>query len=130
MSDSLTNNSEKYIECQFTLLDNNEITHIRTNYKVVDVDWLDTSKVKYKIFGDDYFKKSPLKTYVINNMVDFYLNDKDKEIYKKTDYLCNEKEKICICNIHADDFRKIYDGINYKQNIKYISWCKKYKDNF
>ena len=84
--------------------------------------------VKYKIFGDDYF--TPLKTYVINNMVDFYLNDKDKEIYKKTDYLCNEKEKICICNIHADDFRKIYDGINYKQNIKYISWCKKYKDNF
>jgi hypothetical protein len=130
MSDSLTNNSEKYIECQFTLLDNNEITHIRTNYKVVDVDWLDAIKVKYKIFGDDYFKKSPLKTYVINNMVDFYLNDKDKEIYKKTDYLCNEKEKICICNIHADDFRKIYDGINYKQNIKYISWCKKYKDNF
>jgi hypothetical protein len=130
MSDSLTNNSEKYIECQFTLLNDNEITHIRTNYKVVDVDWLDASKVKHKIFGDDYFKKSPLKTYVINNMVDFYLNDKDKEIYKKTDYLCNEKEKICICNIHADDFRKIYDGINYKQNIKYISWCKKYKDNF
>ena len=26
-------------------------------------------------------------------MVEFYLNDKDKEIYKKTDYLCNEKEK-------------------------------------
>jgi hypothetical protein len=128
MSDSLTNNSEKYIECQFTLLNDNEITHIRTNYKVVDVDWLDASKVKHKIFGDDYF--TPLKTYVINNMVDFYLNDKDKEIYKKTDYLCNEKEKICICNIHADDFRKIYDGINYKQNTKYISWCKKYKDNF
>ena len=128
MSDSLTNNSEKYIECQFTLLDNNEITHIRTNYKVVDVDRLDASKVKSKIFGDDYF--TPLKTYVINNMVDFYLNDKDKEIYKITDYLCNEKEKICICNIHADDFRKIYDGINYEQNTKYISWCKKYKDNF
>lgn len=64
------------------------------------------------------------------HLVYFYLNDKDKEIYKKTDYLCNEKEKLCICNTHADDFRKIYDGINYKQNIKYISWCKKYKDKF
>ena len=63
-------------------------------------------------------------------MVEFYLNDKDKEIYKKTDYLCNEKEKLCICNTHADDFRKIYDGINYKQNIKYISWCKNIKINF
>ena len=130
MSDLLTNNSEKYIEYKFTLLDNDEIKNIRTYYKVVDVDWLDASKVNYKIFGDDYFKKSPQQKYVINNMVDFYLNDKDKEIYKKTDYLCNEKEKICICNIHADDFRKIYDGINYKQNTKYISWCKKYKDNF
>ena len=121
---------QKYIECGFTSLNNDEIKHIRTYYKVVDVDWLDASKVNYQIFDDEYFKKSPQKNYVINNMVDFYLNDKDKGIYKKTDYLCNEKEKICICNIHADDFRKIYDGINYKQNKKYISWCKKYKDKF
>jgi hypothetical protein len=121
---------QKYIECRFTSLNNDEIKHIRTYYKVVDVDWLDASKVNYQIFDDEYFKKSPQKNYVINNMVDFYLNDKDKGIYKKTDYLCNEKEKICICNIHADDFRKIYDGINYKQNKKYISWCKKYKDKF
>ena len=65
--------------------------HIRTYYKVIDVDWLDASIVNYTIFDDDYFTKSPQKKYVINNMVDFYLNDKDKEIYKKTDYLCNEK---------------------------------------
>jgi hypothetical protein len=130
MSDLLTNNAEKYIECHFTSLDNNEIKHIKTYYKVVDVDWLDAIKVDYKIFDDDYFTKSPQKKYTINNMVSFYLNDKDKEIYKKTDYLCNEKEKICICNIHADDFRKIYDGINYTQNKKYISWCKKYEDKF
>ena len=82
-------------------------------------------KLDYKIFDDDYFTQ---KKYVINNMVDFYLNDKDKGIYKKTDYLCNEKEKLCICNAHADDFRKIYDGINYKPNVKYIDWCKKVND--
>lgn len=130
MSDSLTNNSEKYIDCRFSSLNNDEIKHIRTYYKVIDVDWLDASIVNYKIFDDDYFTKSPQKKYVINNMVDFYLNDKDKGIYKKTDYLCNEKEKMCICNIHADDFRKIYDGINYEQNTTYISWCKKYNDKF
>lgn len=32
-------------------------------------------------------------------MLKYYLNNKDKAIYKKTDYLCNT---------HADDFRKIY----------------------
>lgn len=53
-------------------------------------------------------------------MSKYYLNHEDKAIYKKTDYLCNEKEKICICNIHADDFRRIYDGINYKKDDKYI----------
>lgn len=63
-------------------------------------------------------------------MLEYYLNDKDKSIYKKTDYLCNKKEKFCICNTHADDFRKIYDGINYSPNIKYVSWCKKENDNF
>lgn len=45
-----------------------------------------------------------------------------------TDYICNKKEKICICNIHAEDFRKIYERNNYRKDIKYISWCKKEND--
>ena len=36
--------------------------------------------------------------------------------------VCNQEEKICICNVHAEDFRKIYDRNNYKQGDKYISW--------
>ena len=62
-------------------------------------------------------------------MTDFFINDKDKAIYEKTDYLCNEKERLCICNTNAENFRKIYDGINYKENKKYISWCKKLTDS-
>ena len=62
-------------------------------------------------------------------MLALYVNDKldkhDKYIYSMTVYLCNEKERICICNTHAEDFRKIYEGINYIKNKKYISWCKK-----
>jgi len=73
---------------------------------------------------DDTFFLIPQKKDIVNNMLDYYLNHKDRPIYKKTEYLCNEKEKICICNIHADDFRKIYDGINYESNKKYISWFK------
>ena len=120
----------RYHGCHYTSLNNNEIKNIRTNYKVVDVDWLDTSLVNSKILGDKYFIKSPQKIDFIHDMVEFYLNDKDKHINKKTDYLCNEKEKICVCNTNADDFRKIYDGKNYKENVKYISWCKKLNDKF
>jgi hypothetical protein len=47
----------------------------------------------------------------VNNMLSYYLNHPDK----KTDYLCNKKEKICICNTNAEDFRKIYDQNNYKK---------------
>jgi|688.fasta_scaffold22075_2 hypothetical protein len=128
MGNLTANNSEKYYNSHYTSLNDNEIKHIRSNYKVIDVDWLDIILINSKMFHDDYFIKSPQKKCVINNMAEFYLNHKDKEIYKKTDYLCDEKEKVCICNTHAHDFRKIYDGINYKQNITYISWGKKNKD--
>jgi len=110
----------------YTSLDEEQINTIRKTYKVVDVDWLDEMLVKSKMFGDVYFDK-PGKRDIINGMLELYLNDSDEyiqHIYKKTDYLCNEREKICICNTHAEDFRKIYEGINYRKNIKYISWCK------
>ena len=58
-------------------------------------------------------------------MLEYYFNNKDTEIYQKTDYLCNKKEKVCICNTYASDFRQICDGDNYKPNEKYISWFKK-----
>ena len=55
-------------------------------------------------------------------MVNHFLTHKDKGIYKKkTNYLCNQKEKLCICNTHANDFRKIYDGEKYSNDI-YVAW--------
>ena len=114
----------------YTSLDNKTINRIREEYKVIDVDWLDPILVNSKIFADDYFTKLPKKKEIINNMLDYYLNHDDKAIYKKTDYLCNKKEKICICNIHAQDFRKIYEKINYEEEKNYISWYKKTKEPF
>ena len=128
MDNSIPNNCEKYYNSFYGSLDHDNIQNIRKNYKVLDVDWLDNTLVNYVMFNDEYFEKSANKKKVINNMLDYYLNDKDTTIYKKTDYLCNEREKICICNTHAEDLRKIYEGINYKPNQKYISWCKKYND--
>ena len=108
----------------FTDIDDKGITDLRNNYKIIDVDYLDPVLVRSKMFGDDYFKLFSLKKDSVNNMLDYYLNHKDSEIYKKTNYLCDKKEKICICNEHANDLRKIYDGINYKPSEKYISWFK------
>ena len=103
----------------FTHIDEEKITYLRNNYKIIDVDYLEPILVRSKIFGDDSLS---VKKTTVNNMLDYYLQHRDSEIYKKTNYLCNEKEKICICNQHANDLRKIYDGINYEPNVKYISW--------
>ena len=126
---------EKYTD-NYTWLKNNQINEIREQYKVIDVDWLSIDNVHYQMFGDKYFDNSKnsdnskTKEEIINSMLVYYLNSRDRAIYKKTDYLCNEREKICICNTHAEDFRKIYNGINYKEGDKYISWFREKKHKF
>jgi hypothetical protein len=117
------NKKSKYNDF-FIGIDEEYISYIRTNYKIINVDYLNPILVRSKTFEDNFFIL-PLKKEIVNNMLEYYLNHEDKEIYKKTDYLCNRKEKVCICNTHADDFRKIYDGINYKPGERYISWFKK-----
>ena len=102
----------------------NGVRYIRSLYTVIDVDWLDKTKVNYKMFLHKNITTSTKE--IVNEMLDYYLSHKDKAIYKKLEYLCNEKEKVCICNTHADDFRKIYDGVNYQPNEIYISWLNKY----
>ena len=119
--------NNKFID-DFLSINNEGINEIRKNYKIIDVDWLDPILVNSKIFNDKYFQK-PEKTEAVDNMLNYYLNHPDKKIYKKTDYLCNKKEKICICNTNAEDFRKIYDQHNYKKDEKYISWVRIKKDD-
>ena len=76
------------------------------------------------MFRDNYFDNKDTK--FIDDMINYYTSKPDKQIYtKKTDLLCNKKEKVCICNTHAEDFRKIYDGKNYEQGSQYISWFRK-----
>jgi hypothetical protein len=123
------NTSINYTD-SFRYLTNDEITKIRNENKVVDVDWLDKDLADFAMFKDDYFRQNPAKKNVVQNMLDYYLSHKDKPIYKKTDYLCNKKEAICICNTHAEDLRKIYEGINYKQGVKFVSWIRKANERF
>jgi glutathionylspermidine synthase len=101
----------------------NETQHnINITYKVIDVHWLEPNLVKSKMEEDDYFTKLPEKKEIVNHMLKYYYNHENNSIYERTDFLCSEKEKVCICNVNADDFRKVYDRFNYKPNEKYISW--------
>ncbi len=133
------NNDEKYTD-SYTVLKNHQISKIREQYEVIDVAWLSIDNVHYQMGGDKYFDKSnsdnsnsdncKTKEEIINSMLVYYLNSQDRAIYKQTDYLCNKREKICICNTHADDLRKIYNGINYKEGDKFISWFREKKRRF
>ena len=116
-------NNKNLFKDNYHKLSNDIEENIRKTYKIIEVDWLNEVLVNSKIFDDNkYYKKFPKKQETVFNMLNYYIYNKNREIYKKTDYLCNEREKVCICNIHAEDFRKIYDGINYKKGDKYISW--------
>jgi len=104
-----------------------DIVNIRENYKVLDVVWLDVDHVYSKMNIDVNFEK---KTEVVKNMLDYYLNHKDRSIYKQTDYLCNEREKICICNQQAMDLRNMFQGGKDREKNSYISWIRKEKEHF
>lgn len=121
-NDNKSKNDNK-INDHFTNLDEENLTNIKNNYTIIYVDYLDHDLVHAGMYDGNVFVL-PKKKYIVNNMLEYYLNHEDRAIYKKTDYLCNEKEKICICNTHAEDLRKIYDGIYYKPGDKYISWLK------
>lgn len=132
-TENYNNNDEKYTD-SYKMLKNHEISKIREQYDVIDVAWLSIDNVHYQMGGDKYFDKSnsdnsKTKEEIINSMLVYYLTCQDRAIYKKTDYLCNEREKFCICNTHADDFRKIYNG-NYKEGDKFISWFREKKHRF
>jgi hypothetical protein len=105
----------------YTGIEEANIVDLKNNYKIIYVDYLDPDLVHANMYERNAFVL-PRKKNIVNNMLEYYLNHNDRAIYKKTDYLCNEKEKICICNTHAADLRKIYEGVNYLPNQKYISW--------
>lgn len=120
---------DNYVD-EYTSLNNEQVKDLKeNNYKIIEVAWLNPVLVNSKIFADKYFVNSQKKI-IVNDMLDYYLNNKDRFIYKQTEYLCNRKEKICICNTNADAFRKIYSGVDYKKDEKYISWCKKENEPF
>ena len=114
-----------------TSINDDEIKYIKENYTIVNVVWIDRDLVHENIVKNEYFITNPEKVEIVNDMLNYYLTCNDKYIYqKKTDLLCNEKQNICMCNIYAEDYRKILDRINYKKDAKYISWIRVHNEHF
>ena len=114
----------------YSTLNSDELSHIKNTYKIIEINWFGKTQVRSAIFNDNYFNSNPHKIIVLEDMVEHFFSHVDKTIYvKKTNYLCNRKERLCICNVHANDFRKIYDGINYNDEI-YCAWVKKPNEPF
>jgi hypothetical protein len=124
---NINNNlSNKYTSSYWTL-DNEEIKKIRKNYDIIDVDYLDPILTMYNARWINKLDEKRLN--ITKELLDYHLEEKNAKIYEKTNYLCNRKERICICNTHANDLRKIFDGINYKEET-YVNWIKKTNDPF
>lgn len=120
------NLSNKYTSSYWTL-NNEEIEKIRKNYDIIDVDYLDPILTMYNARWINKLDEKRLN--ITKELLDYHLEEKNAKIYEKTNYLCNRKERICICNTHANDLRKIFDGINYKEET-YVNWIKKTNDSF
>ena len=101
-------------------INNEQINFFRSNYKIIDVNYFHPTLIRSKMFNDNFFQL-PCKRNIVNVMMEYYCNHKDKTIYEKTDYLCNEKEKVCICNVNASILRQVYDGNNSNTNEKFAS---------
>lgn len=97
--------------------------HIRKYYTVINVKYIDKMLIDCKM-TNGYTEQEKVD---VNNILDFCLKSKDKHIFKKTDYLCNDTKKICICNENADAFRRIYDGDNYSGE-KFILFLRDVND--
>jgi len=120
-------NKTTKITDNYSELTNETQQKINEVYKVINVHWLEPNLVKCKMEEDNYFTKLPEKKEIVNSMLKYYYNHENSSVYERTDFLCNEKEKVCICNVNADDFRRVYDRFNYKPNVKFISWLSFYE---
>ena len=95
---------------------------IKSNNQIISVNW-NNFNLDSILFHNPTLDSNEVKS--INKMLQLYSTHKDKDIYKiQTDLICDEQNRICICNEDAYKFRQIYQGKNYDKTTKYINWIK------
>ena len=113
-------NIRKY-EHTFGSINNEDLEEIK-KYKIIETIVLDKFIINKIMLLDKYFDIYPTKSKVINNMLNYCLEHKEKEKFEKIDYICNKRIKVCIFNKKAHYFREMFENDTEE---KYISWVKK-----
>jgi hypothetical protein len=103
------------MEGTHTILSDSELTLLNKEYKIIEVPSFDYYQISSKLFGNEYFDT----TFNQKKVVDSMLQHQDVDLFKRTDFICNEKEKICICNNGAEDLRKL---LSDHKSQKFIKW--------
>ena len=84
---------------KFNVLKNQNVLK---NYMIISVDTFDKIKIleklKLEILPSVEYSMKDITMFQIEEMLDFYLNHKNSEIYKITDYICHFDLRICIHN--------------------------------
>jgi hypothetical protein len=122
-TNNLNNSNKPKYEHTHRNMNDEDIEEIK-KYKIINTNILDEYIINQLILTDEYFNKYPVKSKVVNNMLNYCLQHEEKEIFKRTDYICNKRIKVCICNNQADYFRRMANK-NITEGKQNISWCKK-----
>jgi len=110
---------------RYSTLSHTEVNELRCNYDIFYIDWLDRSQIITAMqTNHSILSNTAQKQRVLQNMMDYYVNRTDTRVYDMTDYICDETSRMCICNTHADDFKKIYDKSQneFRTSKTYVSW--------
>jgi hypothetical protein len=112
---------KKYSITNKLITSNNELNYLISNYKIIYIPI--NNNVYFKIYEDEYFIRKPYKINIIKEMINYFPNQINSDIY-----FCNEKEKICICKIKTENI--INEPITIFNEYKYIYWYKEQDYNY
>jgi len=110
-------------------LTNMELSAIQKECKVIYVPSFDYYQINLKMFGDEYLETTMNQKKVVDSMLFYYSRHREIDLFKRTDYICNEKEKICICNKGAEDLRKLYLDAPKEKTISWFSFTSSKEKN-
>lgn len=100
--------NELSYKTNYKVLNSDSIVNVKNKYKIIEINWFDPIQVSSTLFEDEYFKLNPHKIKVLEDMVDHLYTHTNNSIgVNKTNYICNEKECLCIAN--KNNFNIIYD---------------------
>jgi len=107
--------------------DKNELSSCIKPHNRIDINCLDKEQMHTKVKDLNAYINNKER---IDRMIDFYTHCKERNLYEKTDLLCDQQSGICFHITKADEIRKLCDGKNYQKGAAYKSiYMERYPNN-